>query len=126
MIFSSLQRYILREAYMSRQKQFSRRGMVKFYQYHKPAPSSKDQQNIITKSIERLIDKGFLIGYGRRTPQKWFIESIALTSLGRRAGRKFMGEQQALPLGSYKLRVTSYKRKSNHFLTCHLSLVTIN
>jgi hypothetical protein len=98
MTLSSLQHYILREAYMSRQKQLGRRGMVKFYQYHKPAPSAKDQQNIITKSIERLIDKGFLIGYGRRTPQKWYIESISLTSQGRRAGRKFMGEQQTLPL----------------------------
>ncbi|MFA6198517.1 MAG: hypothetical protein WC734_05215 [Patescibacteria group bacterium] len=109
MTFSSLQRYILREAYMSRQKQFSRRGMAKFYQYHKPMPSAKDQQNIITKSIERLIDKGYLIGYGRRTPQKWFIDSIALTAPGRKAGKKFMGEQQALPLRNSKLRIKNSK-----------------
>jgi hypothetical protein len=94
---------------MSRAKQWSRRGIVKYYLRIPKPPSTKDQQNIITKSIERLIEKGYLIGFGRRTPQKWFIVSIALTDMGRQAGKKFMGEQQPLPLRNSKLRIQNKK-----------------
>ena len=52
----------------------------------------------ITKSLERLIDKGLMIGYGRRTPEKWFIDEVQLTPAGRRAARITLGEQQRLPL----------------------------
>jgi hypothetical protein len=44
-----------------------------------------------------LIDKEFLIGYGVRTPKKWFIKEIKLTVNGRRMAKKLQGEQQALP-----------------------------
>ncbi len=54
-------------------------------------------QKIITRSLERLIDKGLLVGYGLRTPQKWYIKEIRLTSLGRKAAKKLRGEQSRLP-----------------------------
>jgi hypothetical protein len=52
----------------------------------------------MTKSLERLIDKGLMIGYGRRTPEKWFIDEIRLTDVGKKAARKLLGQQQKLPL----------------------------
>lgn len=109
MTFSTLQRYILREAYQSRVKRFPRRQLVRFYERRRSAPKVADRQNNITKSLERLIDKGYLTGYGRRTPRKWFIEEVALTALGRRAGKVSLGEQQALPLRNSKLKMKNVK-----------------
>lgn len=59
---------------------------------------SKDAVNIITKSIERLIDREMLTGYGVRTPHKWFLKEIKLTPKGRKMAKKLLGEQQTLPL----------------------------
>jgi hypothetical protein len=58
----------------------------------------KDVQDVVTKSLESLIDRGWLIGYGRRTPKKWFINEIRLTAAGRKLARKLLGEQLRLPL----------------------------
>lgn len=103
MRLSSLQKYILRECYGTRGV-YGRGRLVSFYTKLKPAPKKEDQQNTITKSLERLIDKELMIGYGRRTPHKWFIDQIKLTPKGRRTARKLLGEQQVLPLGLKKLR----------------------
>jgi hypothetical protein len=53
--------------------------------------------NTITKSIERLIDRELVIGYGVRTPHKWYIHEVKLTAKGRREAKRLRGEQQALP-----------------------------
>ncbi|MFZ5364017.1 MAG: hypothetical protein ACOZAG_00825, partial [Patescibacteria group bacterium] len=63
----------------------------------KRPPKMEDRVNIVTKSLERLIDKGFLIGYGMRTPKKWFIKEIKLTAAGKRAARGLHGKQASLP-----------------------------
>ncbi len=57
----------------------------------------RTQQDAVTKSLERLIDKGLLIGYGRRTPKKWFIDEVILTPKGRKETKKLLGKQQKLP-----------------------------
>lgn len=54
-------------------------------------------QKIVTKSLERMIDRGLLVGYGVRTPEKWYIKEIRLTPLGRRVSKKLRGEQARLP-----------------------------
>jgi hypothetical protein len=97
MRLSELQKYILLELDNSRQAQVSRRGLERYYTALPKRPSVEEIQNSLTKSLERLIDKGLLIGYGRRTPRKWFIEALKLTPLGRRSARKLQGEQQAFP-----------------------------
>ncbi len=38
-----------------------------------------------------------MVGYGVRTPKKWYIKEVKLTPIGRRLARKLLGEQQALP-----------------------------
>ena len=58
---------------------------------------------IITQSIERLISKELMIGYGVRTPHKWFIREITLTSKGKIEAKKLLGEQKSLPFKSKKL-----------------------
>ena len=80
----------------------SRKGFEKFYTAAKKKPKLADIQNIITKSIERLIDKELLTGYGRRTPHMWFIDEISLTGKGKKTARKCFGEQQTLPFKKRK------------------------
>ncbi|MFH1171260.1 MAG: hypothetical protein V1778_01840 [bacterium] len=98
MRISSLQKYILVQALLSRKANCPRSLFKSFYERQAQPPSTEDQQNSITKSMERLIDKGLLIGYGRRTPEKWFIDSLKLTPSGRRVAKTLLGEQQRLPL----------------------------
>lgn len=112
MRLSNLQKYILLLGYEERGK-FGRGRLLKFYEKsitsagrQKKQPKKEDQINIITKSLERLIDKGLLIGYGIRTPKKWFIKEIKLTAEGRRTARRLQGEQQVLP---FKMKSSKFK-----------------
>jgi hypothetical protein len=102
MRLSHLQRYILMESYLRPKRDIVRRDFKKFYQGKSAKPSSRDQQTIVTRSLERLIENELAIGYGRRTPHKWYIESISLTTQGRKFAKKLLGEQQTLPFSSPK------------------------
>ncbi len=96
MRLSKLQKYIVVQA-LEKRGRLAREGLLKFYQ--PSAVKLKDQQNIITKSILRLIEKGLLIGYGKRTPEKWFITEIKLTNSGKKQAEKiWRAKQQKLPL----------------------------
>lgn len=96
MRLSGLQRFALIESYTRRKTRLPRVAVHAFY---KSMPLQPEHvQDVVTKSLESLIDKGLLVGYGRRTPKKWYIEEIKLTPQGRRHARKLLGEQLALPL----------------------------
>lgn len=97
MRLSSLQKYILLHALNGR-KYVKRTGLFNFYKNKKDIPKKEDIKNIITKSIERLIDRGLLAGRGTKTAHKLYIKEIRLTNKGRKAARKLLGEQQKLPL----------------------------
>lgn len=101
MRLSQLQKYILLDLY-NKKGRSKRKHLLKFYEKKKNAPKKPDQQGIVTKSIERLIDKGLMIGYGRRTPQKWFIVEVQLTRKGIKETKKLFGEQQSLPFKNKK------------------------
>lgn len=94
MRLSALQRHILRECYQYPKKLVPRQPFTSFYKKSTP-PEAADS---ITVSLERLIDRGCLIGFGRRTPRKWFIEQVKLTALGRKVAKASYGKQQELPL----------------------------
>lgn len=94
MNISKLQKYILIIAYLNRGKKMSRKGFERFYSSYKKKPKKDDIKNIITKSLERLIDREMLIGYGRRTPHKWFVDEIQLTAKGKKNAKKMLGEKQ--------------------------------
>jgi hypothetical protein len=98
MRLSSLQKFVLIQSIQSRRSFVPRHDFRLFYAKLTNPPKLEDQQNSITKSLERMIDKGLLIGFGRRTPEKWFIDTIKLTPLGRRIAKTLDGEQQRLPL----------------------------
>ena len=104
MRLSGLQRYILLQCLGSRRAHFLREELDQYYESAGHSPKSEDRQSSITKSLERLIDKGLLVGYGRRTPEKWFIDEIKLMPKGRRVAKKLLGEQQQLPLRLKKIQ----------------------
>lgn len=54
--------------------------------------------NSITVSLDRLIKKGLLVGFGEITKEKVYIDKIRLTRLGREIAKKLLGEQKSLPL----------------------------
>ena len=96
MRLSQLQKYILLQCYFSKLKKYSKKDLFKFYNSQKRKP--KEIQKVITKSIDRLIKKELLIGYGEHTPHKWYIKEIRLTLKGRKIAKQLRGEQQKLPL----------------------------
>jgi hypothetical protein len=97
MRLSDLQKYILLEALMNKGSKFSRSKLTGFYE--KKHKDTKESMRIkaVSKSLERLIDKELLVGYGVRTPHKWFIKEIKLTNKGYKTTKKLLGEQQHLP-----------------------------
>lgn len=71
----------------------------KFYNSQKKKAKEIYQESIITKSLEHLIDRELLTGYGKRTPHKWFITHISLTKKGAKISQNLLEERQAkLPL----------------------------
>lgn len=96
MRLSSLQKYILLQCYNRMGYRMDRAGLLRFYGA-KRTPKKTLRAKIITRSIEGLIDKELMIGYGLRTPYKWFIKEIRLTRLGVKVGKKLSGEQMRLP-----------------------------
>ena len=80
--------------------------------YHDRSSSKAQQEHykqIITQSIERLIDRGLLVGYGTKTREKLFITKIKLTPAGKRAALAARKKrQQKLP---YRQRRASEKEK---------------
>lgn len=96
MRLSPLQKFILRTCYTTPPRIVPRIGFARFYDNQKVKPD--DLINIITKSLEALIDRGLLTGYGVRTPKKWFIKEVKLTAVGRREAKALFGQQQPLPL----------------------------
>lgn len=101
MKLSKLQKYILLEAYATKDK-LLRGKLLDYYKTKKnkkKKPNKKDQINIIHRSINRLIDRGLMIGYGKRTREKWFYTFIRLSPQGKATAKKiFLDKQQKLPL----------------------------
>lgn len=96
MKLSSLQKFILVQSY-GREKKISRGVFNRYY-----GSVLKGEDNIvkvISKSIERLIDKGLMVGFGEKTRDKWYIKEVQLTPAGRQLAKKLLGVQTKLPFG---------------------------
>jgi len=70
-----------------------------FYKTPEQKALPKYQESIITKSLESLIDRELMIGFGKRTPHKWFITHVKLTKKGKKRTEEVLREsQKKLPL----------------------------
>lgn len=74
----------------------SRSVFLRCYENSRAKP--KNVIDALTKTLERMIEGGLLVGHGQRTPKKWYIKEVRLTSLGRKVAKKIRGAQQRLPL----------------------------
>jgi len=97
MRLSKLQKFILLECLGIKSGKVERSLFLKFYK-DKKTPKQNLRTKIITQSVESLIDKELMTGYGVRTPHKWFIRKVSLTSKGKKQARKLLGEQLSLRL----------------------------
>jgi len=103
MKLSRLQKYILLQGFDSKNK-LDRKVLLGFYGSSKKkpvsakaGPSREIMVNSITNSIERLIKKGLIVGFGEITKEKTYITKIRLTKEGRLVAKKALGEQRRLP-----------------------------
>jgi len=97
MRLSKLQKYIILQSFDAKNK-LDRKVLLDFYRSYKKKPNKEIMVNSITNSIERLIKKGFLVGFGEFTKEKSYIQKIKLTPIGRKAAKYLLGEQKRLPL----------------------------
>lgn len=93
MFYSLLQRHILKECFAKKGEAVHRRVFNLFYK--EKGVRNKDKVNAITKCLERLVDKGLLIGYGTRTPKKWFIREVKITRQGIKKWVEWIASRQA-------------------------------
>ncbi len=92
MRLSRLQKYILARSWEARGK-FDRERLMEFFSSSIPRKEAMDS---LTRSLERLIDHELMVGYGVRTPHKWYIKEVRLTPKGRKEAKRIRGEQQKL------------------------------
>ncbi len=93
MRLSPLQKHILLECLNAKNFRINRVKLGKFYDKRKKKPKKELMTKIISQSMERLINRELMIGYGVRTPHKWFIREIKLTGKGKNEAKRLLGEQ---------------------------------
>lgn len=97
MKLSPLQKYILISVWENKKKKISREKFYLFYSKQKKAPAKNIQIKIISRSLERLIDKGLLIGWGEKTQHKLYINQVGLTARAKKIAPGLLGRQESLP-----------------------------
>lgn len=100
---SSLQKYILKISFNHKDRGVDKNIFFKFYENKKNIP--KDIENVIIKSINRLIERDLVIAYCKKTKYKVFIEKIILTNDGKKYAKQLLGMQEHLPI-KYKIKKT--------------------
>jgi len=108
MRLSKLQKYILLQSFDSKNK-LDRKVLLGFYSAYKKKPKRDIMVNSITSSLERLIKKGLIVGFGELTKEKIFINKIRLSKEGRLVAKKLLGEQKKLPLKMTKDKIQKTK-----------------
>jgi len=89
-MLSPLQVNILKECYENRGK-INRRVFLQLYRDKK---TKTPPVKIITQSLERLIRRGYIIGYCIHKSDKCFIENIKITTAGRSAYEDWWARRQ--------------------------------
>ncbi len=98
MHLSPLQKFILLKCY-EKGGRIDRKFFRGFYLTQDLKAKEKYQEGIITKSLESLIDRELMTGFGKRTAHKWFITHVKLTKKGKNQAEDVLQEnQEKLPL----------------------------
>lgn len=99
MYLSRLQRFILEACLNGRGGGAAPSDFYSFYKQVSRRSVRKTMVDTVNKSLDHLVDRGFLIAYGRRTAERFFVDRVRLTPLGRRvANTQVKSKQNKLPL----------------------------
>ena len=104
MQLSDLQRYILTQALTANRATVRKEVLLRFYTARAKRPTPRDEISDLTRSVERLIERGLAVGFGSKTSRRWFVTEVQLTPLGRRTARQLLGTQAQLPFRRTKRR----------------------
>jgi len=105
MKLSGLQKYILLACLNAPKGRIFRDSLINFYSQTKKPPKKELMVKIITKSIDRLIKRDLIVGFGEITSERQFIREIKNTAEGRRIAKTLWGEQMRIPLKNQKVKV---------------------
>jgi len=94
MRLSGLQKYILNQCYLSRNKAKTRADFYNFYSKKELEENKRNIADVIHRSLESMIMKDLLIAYGKKTSQKWFIQKVVLTGQGKRMAKEIIKKKQ--------------------------------
>jgi len=94
MRLSRLQKYILNQCYLSRNKAKSKADFYSFYPRKELEKNKRNIADVIRRSLESMVAKDLLVAYGKKTSQKWFIQKIRLTSKGKRVAKEIIKQRQ--------------------------------
>ncbi len=109
---SKLQEYILKKSLGYKQRGGVNKNIFfKFYENIKSKP--KDIENIIIKSLNRLIERDLIVAFCKKTKYKTFINKILLTSHGKKIAQKLLGTQEKLPMKYKKSLKYENRNKRN-------------
>ena len=105
MNLSGLQKYIILECLNAKNGRIFRASLANFYGQAKTPPKKELLVKIITKSIERLIHRDLVVGFGEITSERQFIREVKLTQKGRLVAKKLLGEQMRIPLKNQNSKI---------------------
>ncbi|MCD4705081.1 hypothetical protein K8R66_03315 [bacterium] len=106
---SQLQEYILKKSLGCNNRGVDKIYFRKFYKNIKNQP--KDIENIIIKSLNRLIARDLIVAFCKKTKHKTFINKVLLTSHGKKIAQKLFGTQKKLPI-KYKSKNGNRNKKN--------------
>jgi hypothetical protein len=92
------QEYILKTCYLKKGKKIKKAELFDYFKVKDR--KSKGYQNIhskIIKTIDSLIKKGLVIGFGWRTQKEWHYREIKLTVWGKKKAQQLLAMRK-LPL----------------------------
>ena len=98
---SKLQKYILKKSLFPKREGVNKNIFFKFYDNIKQKP--KDIENVIIKSLNRLIERDLITAFCKKTKHKTFIKRILLTPQGKKTAKKLLGTQKKLPMRYKKI-----------------------
>ncbi len=98
MSLSPLQKFIIKQTSENTKNRLSRHVFNQYYNNKKRVPQVDIQTKVISKSLERLIKQGYLVGFGQKTQYKLFITHVRLSLKGKKTAKKLLGQQAELPI----------------------------
>ncbi len=96
MVLSKLQQFILKQG--RKHGRMAVDELLAFYSEKASQENQEGERKAVRKSIDRLIKRELVVGYGEKTTHRLYINEVRLTSKGRKAAGELLPKQQRLGL----------------------------